>query len=84
LSIVKDARIVRIQAVEKSWNFNFELEAAKQYRLTLIARSDEVDSQPFVVDVCWDGQWLDDETQFSPHLKVKEVVTASLALMRPP
>jgi hypothetical protein len=84
LSIVKDAGIVRIQTVEKSWNFNFELEATKQYRLTFIARGDEVDSQPLVVDVCWDGQWLDGETQFSPHLKVTEVVPASLALMRLP
>jgi hypothetical protein len=36
-------------------------------RLTLQARSIEIDSDPFIVAIAWDGQWSDDDRKMSGH-----------------
>ena len=39
--------------------------------LSLQARSTEVDSEIFPLEIAWDGEWADGDTEIKRHLVVK-------------
>jgi hypothetical protein len=86
LAVTKEKRKVHVQTIDHPWNLRFgEFEPRKTYLLTLVARSDETDSDPLRVRFCWDGEWEDDEGAFASHLLLEPVPERSrLALVPRP
>lgn len=54
-------------------NFNGFLEANERLRVVIRAVADNAESEPFCVDISWDGQWADGKQEMSDHLVVREV-----------
>lgn len=49
------------------------LEGLGQLRVHLVALADNAESCPYVIDISWDGIWVDGTSEFAAHLVVKEV-----------
>jgi hypothetical protein len=79
VSFRKPERCVRVEVIAVAWNFNPLLPAGHEYRFTFMARSDEVDSASFSVDVKWDGEWSDDEGTFYQRHAVVRMSPGQLA-----
>jgi hypothetical protein len=52
-------------------NFQRSYYAATQFWVTVIATSNEANSDPLRLDVAWDGQWDAGEAEMGQHLKIR-------------
>jgi hypothetical protein len=73
-SVVKDKWIALHPLIPQS-DFEWMRRNAVHWRLTLQARSVEVDSPVLVIAINWDGSWSDDPREMSKHLGVKVLQT---------
>lgn len=46
---------------------------AVRFRVQLQARSVEIDSNPALFEIAWDGEWSDDSAEMSRHLVIKQI-----------
>ena len=56
-----------------SISFDKTLSAGKQMTVTIVALSDEVESEELRLEVAWDGKWDDDSNIMCKHLVIKSV-----------
>jgi len=54
-------------------NFSGFLRSGEAMRVHLVARADNAETAPLVVEIAWNGQWSQDMDQLQRHLVVREV-----------
>ena len=59
----------------RSISFDPVFSAGNQTTVTIVALSDEAESEELRLDIAWDGKWDDDSNIMSKHLVVKPITT---------
>jgi len=54
-------------------NLDPNVHKGKRVRIHVIAKSEQVESTPLVVEISWDGEWEDGAKEMSKHLILEEV-----------
>jgi hypothetical protein len=54
-------------------NFAGFLRPGDAMRVHLVARADNAETEPLMIEIAWDGQWSQDMDQLQRHLTVREI-----------
>lgn len=75
LGFIKKGKDFTLCTRYRSRSFNKTLSAGNQMIVTIVALSDEVESEELRLEIAWDGKWDDDSNIMCKHLIVKPVTT---------
>lgn len=75
LGYIREGEDFTLSTLYRSISFNPTLSAGNQMTVTIVALSDEVESEELRLEIAWDGKWDNDSNIMCKHLVVKPITT---------